>query len=79
MLPRARVRAGRHRCPELDRFSGFVMRFIEESRLLDLVAYLAAAIVARHSEALIELLASRATLPNPRGQVIRDALALRPA
>lgn len=65
--------------PELDRFSGFVMRFIEESGLLDLVAYLAAAIVARHSAALIDLLASRATLPDPRGQVIRDALALRPA
>lgn len=65
--------------PALDRFSGFVMRFIEESPLPDLVAYLAAAIVAGHSEALIELLAGRATLPNPRGQLIRDCLALRPA
>ena len=65
--------------PELVRFSGFVMRFIEESPLLDLVAYVVAAIVAGHSEALSELLAGRATLPNPRGQLIRDALALRPA
>jgi len=65
--------------PDLDRFTGFVMRFIEESELLDLVAYLAAAIVARHSEPLIELLAGRAGLPNPRGQLIRDALALRPS
>lgn len=65
--------------PELDRFSGFVIRFIDESEMLDLVAYLAAAIVAGHTEALIELLASRATRPDPRGKVIRDALALRPA
>ena len=64
-----------HRAP--DRFSSFVMRFIEESPLLDLVAYVAAAIVAGCSEALTELLAGRATLPNPRGQLIRDALALR--
>jgi len=63
----------------LHRFSGFVMRFIEESPLLDLVAYIAAAIVAGHNEALIELLANRATLPDPRGRLIRDALALRPA
>jgi len=65
--------------PALDRFSGFVMRFIEESPLLDLVAYLAAAIVAGHSEVLIELLAGGATLPDPRGELIRGALALRPA
>lgn len=65
--------------PALDRFSGFVMRFIEDSPLLDLVAYLAAAIVAGHNEALTELLPGRATLPDPRGQLIRDALALRPA
>src|SRR5262249_54464901 len=65
--------------PALDQFSGFVMRFIEESPLLDLVAYLAAAIVAGHSEVLIELLAGGATLPDPRGGLIRGALALRPA
>ena len=63
--------------PALDRFSRLVMHFIEESPLLDLVAYVAAAIVAGRSEALIHLLAGRATLPNPRGQLIRDALALR--
>ena len=63
--------------PAVDRFSSLVMRFIEESPLLDLVAYVAAAIVAGRSEALTELLAGRATLLNPRGQLIRDALALR--
>ena len=40
------------RHPELDRFTAFVMRFIEESPLLDLVGYVATAILADRRETL---------------------------
>ena len=65
--------------PELDRFTAFVMRFIEESPLLDLVGYVATAILADRRETLIEPLRDRANLPGARGKAVREALDLRPA
>lgn len=64
---------------ELDRFTAFVMRFIEESPLLDLVGYVATAILADRRETLIEPLRDRANLPGARGKAVREALDLRPA
>lgn len=63
---------------QLDKFSAFVMQFIEESPLLDLVAYVATAIVAGHREVLIGQLHDRRDLPGPRGKAVRDALTVRP-
>lgn len=63
---------------QLDKFSGFVMQFIEESPLLDLVAYVATAIVAGHREALVDELNDRKELPGRRGEAVREALTLRP-
>ena len=67
------------RHPELDRFTAFVMRFIEESPLLDLVGYVATAILADRRETLIEPLRDCANLPDARGKAVREALDLRPA
>jgi len=63
---------------QLDRFGPLVMQFIEESPLLDLVAYVATAIMAGHREALVGPLQDRRDLPGARGEAVRDALTLRP-
>ena len=54
-----------------------VMQFIDESPLLDVVAYVATAIVAGHREALVGPLQDRRDLPGARGEAVRDALRLR--
>jgi hypothetical protein len=64
--------------PEAERFAGFLGSFLRESRYLDLVRYLAAAIVAGRRPALIELLREQRDLEGPRGEAVRDGLALLP-
>lgn len=62
---------------QVDRFGPLVMQFIEKSPLLDLVAYVATAIVAGHREALVGPLQDRRDLPGARGEAVRDALTLQ--
>jgi hypothetical protein len=51
---------------------------IEESADLDVVRYAAAAVVAGRKPPLIAMLRARATLPGPRGELVREALTLLP-
>jgi hypothetical protein len=62
--------------PEAERFEKPLMKFIERTPHLDLVAYLATAIVAGHREAFLEGLKLRMGLAGQRGEVIREALTL---
>jgi hypothetical protein len=55
-----------------------LLGFVRESPHVDLVRYLATAIVASHQEALIEGLRAGPWPTPARRQIVDDALALRP-
>jgi hypothetical protein len=62
--------------PEAERFVKVLMKFVEESPHLDVIAYLATAVVAGHHGPFLEGLALRRGLPGQRGEVIREALSI---
>jgi hypothetical protein len=62
--------------PEKERLVDVLMAFVEESDRLDVVRYAATAIVAGREMKLIDGLRARAGLPGPRGELVREALAL---
>lgn len=61
---------------EPERFEAVLLEFLRESPHLDLVRYLAAAIVARHHESLIEALRARPWPVPARGEIVADVLGL---
>jgi hypothetical protein len=63
---------------EAERLAPTLGAVIEKSADLDVVRYAAAAVVAGRKPSLIAMLRARATLPGPRGELVREALTLLP-
>jgi hypothetical protein len=64
--------------PEAARLATTLAIIVEESEDLDVVRYAAAAAVAGRKAPLIQELRARASLPGPRGDLVREALTLLP-
>jgi hypothetical protein len=63
---------------ESERLAPTLGTVIEQTADLDLVRYAAAAVVAGRKPPLIAMLRAHATLSGPRGELVREALALLP-